>query len=219
MKPKFILPIFLLVLLQACTSCDPNGAAKCKKEYTFELSFTLSPALDTFRLQDTIWIESIIEPKLLDLTSGDSIFIDTFDFRVNSNIIKFIPNVGWETAEHQFYYVDKAGQFKIFNYSFGSEALLLYAHESNKQKIRFGMIPKEVGVFDISFYLLSDNLRDVNFPEDCHVDIVDVTRRMNTGVDNNFYLVKDFYSKFFPDISFDEEDFNLTGGYAFVVIE
>ena len=204
--------------MQACTSCDPTGTTKCKKEYTFELSMSLSPALDTFTLQDTIWIESTINRKLLDLTSGDSVFIDTFDFKINSGTNKFIPDVGTERAENKFSYVNEIGYFYVNNLSI-SKGQLFFKKGINGQKIRFGMIPKETGIYDISFYLLTDNLRDVDFPKDCHVDIVEVFKRMNTGSNNNFHLVKDFYKEFFPDSDYDEDDFNHGGGYAFVVVQ
>lgn len=213
---KFIFPVFLLVLIQACTSCDIKGTTKCKKEYTFEIKLTLNPALDTFTLQDTIWIESTINRKLLDLTSGDSVFIDTFDFKINSGIKKFIPSLGTERAENKFSYVNNVGGFYVNNLSI-SKGQLIYEKGIYGQKLRFGMIPKEKGVFKIGFYLLGDNLRDVDFPEDCHVDIVEVFKKMNTGTNNNFHLVKDYYKEFFPDSDYNEDDFNHGAGYAFVV--
>jgi len=216
---KYVFSILLLVIMQACISCDPTGTAKCEKEYSFELSLSLSTDLDTFTLQDTIWIESAIDMKLLDLVSGDSIMVDSFDFMIYSKISKVIDTIGFAHGENSFMYLNKIGEFQVQNFSNGSKGRLVYAIKHGKQELRIGMIPKNTGLYDIVFYNLSDDLINLEFPEQCTVNIKNINYRMNMGNNNNFHLVMDAYKQFYPNSLYNEDGFNSSGGYAFVVIE
>lgn len=178
---------------------------------------TLSPQQDTFSLGDTIWVESTIDKKLLDLVSGDSIFVDTFDFRIFSSVNKVLDTMRFYYAENSFDYLNAKGKFIVLTSSNVSKAQLLYEKGYHGQSIKFGMIPREVGNFDIGFYKLRDDLQDVDFPEDCQFNITDIKYRMNEGENNNYHLIDSFYHTIYPNSNFNENDFNHDGGYAFVV--
>lgn len=218
MKIKYFFYLFLALSVYNCSSCDPIGQEKCKKNVSFEIQMSLSPELDTFSLGDTIWVESTINRKLLDLKSGDSIFVDTFDFKIHSGIDKYIDTTNIYFGENSFDYVNHTGKFIVFNSNI-STALLLYKKDISGQNIKFGMIPKETGNFIISFYNLRNDLVDINIPEECQINISDFKYRMNQGENNNYHLVDSFYHIIYPNSNYDENDFNHDGGYAFVVIE
>ena len=86
--------IFLsLVTLCLLVSCNPfKDSNNCERDYLFAIPVTLSPAIDTFSIGDTIQISMSFPKKMEDQNSGERFDMSSFPFNTEIILAKIDQN-------------------------------------------------------------------------------------------------------------------------------
>ncbi len=212
MKCIQILFVVLLPLLLLAMKCN-SSKEDCIIEYDFTIPMSISPALDTFRVGDTLWLESVIPAELKDNNTGEMIDVSDFDFNI-STALTIIDSINFLPAENHFEYLYIKGKLDIKFYSSTVITDIIYEPDILRKKhLKIVIICRKDGIFELDFHNLTENLKGVNLTNKNCIENLNLSYQMNDRSDNNFYLVGQ--SMIFNS----ESDFNLFGGYAFVVIE
>ena len=77
--------LFFAAILFGLSGCDfLKKEDKCERDYSFSIPVSLTPALDTFNVGDTIHISIEFSPEMEDQNSGE--FFDLIDYPFNTDI-------------------------------------------------------------------------------------------------------------------------------------
>ena len=96
MKINIYILLFASIVLEA-TTCHKQS---CETTYEFNIPFSITE-LDSFRVGDTIWLNSTINGKLLDKNSNNSIDVSNFDFKVYCGMYR-MDTTQFDEAEKYF---------------------------------------------------------------------------------------------------------------------
>ena len=211
---KYPFFFLLIVIFQDCGSCDLTPP-ECQRVYDFEIPFTISPALDSFHIGDTLFIESILGNLLQDKTTGEEINVTNFEFKLITGFYR-IDTLGYDrNVNENVGIINYNGEYKIVPlYNGVSSVRIIYETQNTNKYFKAGLIPKKKGIFHIGFTVFSTDLQDVNLSGNECSESIDLSINMNNGSDNNFYL-EEYNLNTKPT----EEVFKRAGAYNFVVIE
>lgn len=200
-------------LLFSGMKCRVGDTPECFLEYKFRIGMTVTPARDTFRIGDTLWLESEIPAELEDSLSGKLMDVSQFDFHVRAAVARQ-DTVPFFPGEPHFAYIFEKGrlEFKILPYTIHTSVIYETA-ESGVRRLRVGMVCRKKGVFYLAFYNLTDDTKGVLFANSDCIETLRVDYLMNNGADNHFHILENVTN---PGPT--EEVFNGEGGYAFKVI-
>ena len=82
---KYLLFIIGTIVF-SCNSCDPLDISEnCKKDYSFSIPVTLTPALDTFHRGDTINIEMAFPIMMENMNDLSLVDMSNFPFSLETN--------------------------------------------------------------------------------------------------------------------------------------
>lgn len=214
---NYLFPILILGLLfQACTKkdCDFDGA-----EYEFELPASLSPARDTFRVGDTIFISSSFNDEVFEFKTQMKYSLVNFRFYPVTGVYKIDT---FPAIDDGLQYFDVFISPE-FNYHRGGELLFgQYNYENGVYLLAFKLIPRKPGLFYLeqgsALYPLEETQE---FPGKCRNKISDARVTLNGGSDNNIGLLSDSPDPHYNAwILSDPDDlFYKFGGYCFYVVE
>ena len=201
-------------LFSSCQSCDPPQ--DCYQDYKFTIPVSLYPAKDTFKIGDTIWLESEISSTLFDSISQSNISFNDFEHTIYGSIDKFYQHFQ-SFAENNFQYINIEGAMEVAG-TVGAPSFLRlkYIKTANeKQVIKAGIVPEIKGLYRIGFFTPSESYYTETgiIKQNCTETIL-MRFNMNGRIsDNNYHILQGY-----PNIN-TAEGFINEGEYAFWVIE
>ena len=110
---KYLLKCFFLLLILAIVGCPYQSEEICFEEYQINIPITLFPQIDTFKLGDTIWIESLLSHALVDLNHDSLLNISNFSTNTRVGIFRF-DTIAPAIAFDYFQYLNEVGEFQVF---------------------------------------------------------------------------------------------------------
>ena len=206
---KFIFALLTLIILQS-TTCHKQP---CDTTYNFDIPFSIIDR-DSFRIGDTIWLSSQINNQLLDKISNENIEVSNFDFKVNCGMYR-MDTIQFDEAEKYFDFINQHGKFDV-TYSSTINTKVIYEKETKSRILKIGMIPKKIGIFQIAFYNLTDDITRIKVTQGECLETLNIFYNMNEGKDFNYYLLK-YSLQPFPIST--ENDYKKDGAYFFKVIK
>ncbi|HHB78097.1 MAG TPA: hypothetical protein ENK85_02545 [Saprospiraceae bacterium] len=219
---KYLFSIFVLITFNmSCTSCDSiSPVEKCSRDFLFSIPVTLSPALDTFRIGDTILVEMNFPIEMEDVNSGDTINMADFPFNTELALVKIDTNPSTNGNNIVEYFCFE-GQLNIQPLTGGGQAVQIqFAKDTTSFSFACKILLKKKGVFAIGYgsYFLDEF--DGELEIGCRTSSVDISYPLTikNGTDSyNYHLIQQSPN---PNISkITQETFDKYGEYAFVVIE
>lgn len=212
--------------------CFALFLSSCKKEcgfpgpYQFDLPIILGPALDTFRIGDTIRIESIFEDRVYETKTEKRYHLENWRFHPYTSLMKIDTNPAQDGFDHfeiliaedidyeRFYFSD-GGSGLVGQYSYSSSDgiyLLFFELVTQKGGLYFLFHPPQLGSLD----------EWQDFPgKKCNATSSEARTTLNGGGDNNVdYLRRSpdpYYSEWI--MARPEDRFHRFGGYCFYVVE
>ena len=222
---KILFPFSIIIVLTFfCSSC-------IKKECRlagfpeFELPITLSPALDTFKIGDTMSISSVFEDVVYERASGQWYRLENIKF-FPQTIIRKLDTISeiHRLSDYVDVLIEPIYDYSLFNYSSGNQTLVgEYLYANNTYSLAYKIIPKKKGLFYLThgsdIWVLGEGQEFEG--QCCKINTIDAYCKMNGGGDNNVdFLLQS------PDTSYAvyiyprrETKFHNFGGYAFYVTE
>ena len=215
---KILIFLGLTTILFSCNSCDPLGVEeKCERDYSFSIPVTMSPALDTFHVGDTIHINLDFSSKMEGLNSGNIFDMSDFphDLEIAMAWLSFNPIV---SAEIDFQFIERIGKITKIPITSGLAINLGPELFDNTFLMAFDIVLDSIGLTGFSF-----NNREplTGYPSsiepDCKAKSVEFLFSTNNQEDNNFEFAKLSLDSRINEMSKDE--FDKTGMYLFVIVE
>ncbi|MEN0006094.1 MAG: hypothetical protein AAF798_18225 [Bacteroidota bacterium] len=221
-KAKVFLVIFLFAavgLNSGCEKeeCDVGGG------YEFVVPATLSPALRTYRIGDTITIQSQFEHDVYELATDRIYRLENFRFFPTTEIRKIDENPIQNSLGSFEVIVAPSFDYEAFTFSSGDQLLIgEYNYDDIFYTLEYQLIPKQTGLFYLEQGISTDLDEDQNFEGKCNnTNIITGKVMMNNDADNNIDLFNDI-----PDAEFGtwilgrpERRFQWFGGYVIEVVE
>ena len=220
MNHKLLIILFLGILLFA--SCESKECSKIDN-YTFEIPFTLTPALDTFQIGDTIIFHSKFEKKLTDLDSDETYILEDFKFRPTTELNQIDMNPAIDGVNSFELLIEDTTDYKIESFSTGQLILGEYNFDGQYYSLTFKLIPTKVGLFHLEqiSWLSRLQSQSQSFEGKCSGKDIENISNLNDGADNNIDFLLDS-----PDPRFNTwilekpfERFHKFGGYCFYVVK
>lgn len=201
-------------LFSSCQSCHP--AKDCYQDYEFTIPVSIYPAKDTFKIGDTIWLESEISNILFDSVSQSNLNFNDFEHKIYGGIDRYDQS-NPSFAENNFKYLNVDGKIEVN----GGGALpsflrLKYIKTSpNIQTIKVGIVPEITGLYRIGFLIFSEDYYSETgiIKQGCTETIIMRFNMNNRVDDNNYHLLQGY-----PSIN-SAEGFKNEGEYAFWVVD
>lgn len=220
---SFIFSIYLGAFLFFC-SCNKD----CKNipgGYEFDLPVTLSPALDTFSIGDTIRIESVFEDRVYETKTKKRYHLDDWRFYPETRIMKIDSNPAQDGFDHFEVLIDEDIDYERFFYSSGTSGLIGQYNYSNTDGIyslSYKIVARSKGMF--LFYhahLLYPLDEWQDFSGRCNGIGSDARTTLNGGEDNNVEYLRRSPDPHYSEwvMARPEERFHEGGGYCFYVVE
>ncbi|HHB78095.1 MAG TPA: hypothetical protein ENK85_02535 [Saprospiraceae bacterium] len=85
---NIVLLTLISLLFLSCNSCDTITSPRCERDFAFSIPVSLSPALDTFSIGDTIAIELEFPIQMIDEITSDTIDMTTYPFATTINFAR-----------------------------------------------------------------------------------------------------------------------------------
>lgn len=205
---KFVFMLIALSILQSST-CHKQS---CETTYEFNIPFSITE-LDSFRIGDTIWLSSTINPQLQDRITKSNINVSAFDFKIFCGLYRRDTTV-FDQAEKYFNFINSIGRFDSKISSTTVQTSVIYDNKNGLKSIKIGLVPKKTGIFSIGFFNLVDDYTNVKLTQSECVESIKGLYNMNEGRDFNYYLIQ----KSPQEIS-TEEEYKKDGTYVFKVIK
>ena len=203
--------LWVAVIALCLTACDPTHyEPPCYRTYKFELPFSLAPAVDTFHVGDTLWLNANFSSTLFDYNAGDNIVARNIDFNTKL-LIDRTDLSHFQYAKQNFKYELKEGSISdgLFDIN------VHYNYSFDHYIFNVGLIPEVIGRYTIYLYSPNED-KEVQIDSSC-IETLNVDYSTNEQLDNNFALVQASPNSLISTTLL--EGFNKSGGYAFVVVE
>jgi hypothetical protein len=216
---RFLTPLLCSLFLTSCPrkECRVNGG-----EYDFELSASLSPAQSTYRVGDTISIESVFPSELFDIVTEQLFTLENFRFYPEFFIDEISTSPIRENGLDYFtVIVDSNYEFSEFRYSSGLVSYIgEYTYRDENYLLNFKIVPKERGFYRLVFGSGLESFGEhQEFPGKCNNVTSNANVKLNEGTDNNIGLLAnspdDKFNTWILEKPFDR--FHRFGSFAFVV--
>ena len=222
---KILFPFSIIIaLVLFCSSC-------IKKECRlagfpeFELPVTLSPALDTFKIGDTMSISSVFEDVVYERASGQWYRLENIIFFPQTAVTRLDTLDVLDSFSEFDIIIPDQYDYYLFQYpSSGRKALIgEYNYENNTYSLEYQLVPKKKGLY---YFVQGSSISILGEGQEfegqcCKINTIDAYCEMNSGGDNNVdFLLQSpnsHYNTWIPQKP--EERFHKFGGYCFYVTE
>jgi len=188
--------------------------------YEFEGIVNLAPAIDSFKIGDTIKIISEFSNMIFERHTDRSFLLENLNFYPRTEIqrIDTLSNNAEGLPDFDVIIPEK------FNYDLGSNGTSIYGeynYENNQYSLQYNLIPNKKGIY--WFKHISDVAflgRNQDFPDKCDNLSFVMSMKMNEGFDNNVDLLLSSPGDFFTRIwENPQTKFHDYGGYCFYVVD
>jgi len=220
MKNTLLFFIFSLSFLTVFNSCNKKECRIGNPFYQFDIPVTLTPALDTFNIGDTITINSSFSDFIQEINTGTSFILADYSFEpyVQIYLLDSVSTLTESYISNNFeVIISPQYSFNLFVWPDGRTNLAgEYSYQNSTYSLEYKLIAKKPGgyYFSQSAILGSEQL----FDGKCENLQTNVYVNMNNRKDNNFHLLKDvqnpYIDKYLKNVN---KKFNKYGGYAFYV--
>lgn len=219
---KYLILVFTTLLL--FHSCIKEECKITGGYYEFELTATLSPAKDTFKIGDTITFTSSFPDEVNERNTNQQYKLENFRFYPGTRITEISDSFTDPAAILEFeILIDSSMDFHRFDYSTGEIAYIgEYNYLNNKYNLNFKLIPKSTGFYEFRFGSSLVGLDDSqNFKGKCDNLKVSAVVKLNEGADNNIQMLSNSPDSHFNNwvLQKPQERFHDGGGYCFYVKE
>jgi len=216
MKNIAVKTTFLFFFVLWFSSCGLFIDKDCfdNNEYKFYLPFTLTPAQDTFRINDTIRLHANFSHDLFDSVTLKYYEVENEPLKCYF-FLDHIDTIGITTAFPDFQLFVDTGTVSTGGGPEGGLKWIKYVYDANYYKFYIRLIPLKEGTYWLSFG--SEPQQHVNFQKKCPGELMDVYFTTNSGADNNFYFMALSLDSSINAVPL--KNFNYTGSYCFRVVE
>jgi len=220
MKPfMFLLAVFSLL----CCGCLKKECRDIPGGYQFVIPVELSPALDTFKIGDTISIRSSFSNQVYEVNTARTYKLDNFKFDPNVAAVKLDTVNADEGAIRLFIVAESNVELEFREYSTGASVYIgEYSYKNETYNLELQIVPEREGLFVlfINSLILDDRQP---FPGKCAgLDGYRPVMRINDNMtDNNIDLLSESPDPHYNDwmLQRPQERFYDAGGYCFYVVE
>ncbi len=212
------IPLFIILLLSIIfVACDWRKANDCYNDYKFTIPFKLFPENDTFRIGDTIWLESVIPAMPYDSISEQDYSLGDFEHKIFASLHIYDNPSQWLSGSDNFDYYNVVGSCMRYNRGGGSGFKLLYKRNNLVgDSLKLAFVPTQTGLYSLITYVLTmDYYTEEGIISKKCTEALDMCFRTNNADSLNNYRLLIGY----PNITPTETAYLGDGGYAFRVIE
>jgi hypothetical protein len=143
--------VSLLGVLLFLSSCNPLSK-KCKDvdgngvvSFYFEIPYALTPSKDTFKVGDTLWIESAFSNQMYNQRNGKTYSVIDFDFKLFGNILNLNTNPVMPTQSYKILNAD--GSLDQSSLNSGGDIMMSYTTIQGNYVWKKGIVFLEQGLF------------------------------------------------------------------------
>ncbi len=160
---SLLLICFIATTAFRCEEQDPEYVLM-----TFVIPITIEPLNPDFTLGDTLWVTADFSESMKELNSQTDYILKDFDFRSKIGLRKLInPKLDISdqpSATDEITLVPKVGSIPFVGETFSPFS---FSFETNRYKLRIGIIPKKTGVYAVNFLPPGDAQGDLQG----HIDL------------------------------------------------
>jgi len=186
--------IFTITTILLLTSCKPE----CEIAYDFEIPVSVYPVNDTINIDDTLWIELNFDDMIKETSLNKDIYIGGELKKWGQEAIHIYFNKSTDTllaigaqggGSFSFEMINEFGGINIQNAVITS---MDFEYNNNNYHLKSGLIPKETGVYFITFGFNNPNNHNhgyeahINYKENCDEYINTLT--INVNEESNGYF-------------------------------
>lgn len=223
MKIEWIKVLIIGGVLCLVISCYPNDRCDFNGTHDFLIPSTLTPALDTFSVGDTIFFSSIFEDRVYDRGLGKHVVLSDFKFNPLTQIYRLDTTQIKSALNFFTVLIDELYDPRFTFAEVGPLMWSNYYYHNGTYKLEYKIIPRKKGLFlfqyGLSLHLtpnqtfdgMCPNLRgwldsysDLNGTADNNIDFLELSPNSHY---NDWILLKP------------EDRFHSKGGYCFFVKE
>ena len=213
-KPSRLMYLAIVVLIQACCTIDSELCWNCippgkhRSKYVFDIPIKLWPARDTFRVGDTIWVESVFSKRMVEATTGREFTIEN---------VEWVPDILIFPLTREIIALYKK-DIELFP---PWEELGSYGFDGAMYSLKYHMVLKDTGLYIHCLQLdeTSHDYSELEFEGKCPSYGVEVQMRVNEGDNNNIHMLQQSPHYFFINYYSKPEVFYTNGCYCFRVVE
>jgi hypothetical protein len=176
-------------------------------EYLIELPIKLYPAIDTFDIGDTLWIEQVFHDQVHDQRNNMSL-----DFK-NYSFINRITTGDLMNPYHFSIKQDFTAEIGVIEPTGVASLRIGYVHEQDTFRFKARMVMTERGLYKIGFLPFVDQ-KNVDFTR-CPNEYLDLRTDLNGKGDNNYHMMQ--YSTDSLTRQATKEVYVQIGSYCFYV--
>lgn len=208
------------------TGCKNKDCDISYQVYQFEISATLSPVRETYKIGDTISINSRFSDQVYEAKTDQYYLLENFNF-YPAMIISEISNEEQDrSALNNFEFIVDTTRYDFEKYTFSSTGGVSYKGQfnyfDNQYSLEYQFIPNTPGLYIFT----QDNLigfldEHRDFPGKCENTAINVWTILNERADNNIELGKDSPIWFYNTKIYTDPDarYNNIASFIFYVEE
>lgn len=223
MKIECIKGLIIGVLLCLVISCTPSSRCDFNGTHDFLIPSTLTPALDTFSVGDTIFFRSIFDDRVYDRGLEEHVVLSDFKFNPATYFIKLDTVDEVFALEDFMILMDNKYNYKVRYTERGRHFTSDYFYSDNTYQLEFRIIPRKKGLYLFNHILLLNLSPDQTFKGMCPNlrGWLDSYSDLNDTADNNIEFLELSPNSHYNDwiLQKPEDRFHSKGGYCFYVKE
>ncbi len=219
MPLKYLQLTVLILIIHSCTrkECDFPGS------HVFEIPATLSAALETFRVGDTITIHSTFDDMVYEKQTNKQYKLENWLFYPETIIVRIDDTAAITDNFSEFdVLLENEYDYNLYMYSSGAVSLVgQYLYENNVYDLKYSIVLKKIGVYFFKHAIgLFEYGKGQTFEGQCRHTEVEGAVKLNGSSTNNIHLLSSSPDKHFNTWVLEKPDqrFHRFGGYCFRVV-
>ena len=212
-------PFLLMTLMFLGISCTPiRIQPQCEEDFLFSIPVSITPALDTFQVGDTIHIEMDFPVVMQEENSG--MLYDMTDFPFNTEVnISWINTTLATGADRDVEYIIRKGELDVRPLTEAESAILLgFLQEEDRFRLELDVVVNKAGLLIMGFDGNTRQYFSYDLDKTCRNEFFLFSFPWKDNVEsNNFGSLTHSRSEYHRNL--DKETFDSFGGYVFWVEE